>query len=129
MYTWQSGIVCIMTKWNIMYKWQSGIVCIMTKWNIMYKWQSGIVCINGKVNSMYKWKSGITYDLLYMLLYLRSKVMGCETERLYMTLYTCRCFIDTLVMAWTVSEILAQIDHKCPNRTFMTLNMTFRVIV
>ena len=36
-------------------------------------------------------------------------------------------FIQTLIRC-TVSEILAEIDHKCPNRTFLTLKMTFRVI-
>ena len=43
-----------------------------------------------------------------------------------MTLYM--CFIEILVMVHTVSEILAQIDHKGPNWTFLTLNMTYRVI-
>ena len=40
---------------------------------------------------------------------LRANVL-MQTERLYMTLYM--CFIDTLVMACTVSEKLAQIDHQ-----------------
>ena len=35
------------------------------------------------------------------------------------------CFIETLVLASTVSETLAQIDHQGPNRT---LKMTFRAI-
>ena len=35
---------------------------------------------------------------------------------MYMTLYM--CFIDTLVITRTVSEILDQIDHKGPNWTF-----------
>ena len=30
-------------------------------------------------------------------------------------------------IAYTVSEMLAQIDHKGPNLTFLTLKMTFRV--
>ena len=38
------------------------------------------------------------------------------------------CFIQTLILQCTVSEILAQIDHKGPNWTFLTLKMTFRVI-
>ena len=38
------------------------------------------------------------------------------------------CFIETLVIAHTVSDILVQIDHKCPNWTFLTLKITFRVI-
>ena len=38
------------------------------------------------------------------------------------------CFIDTLVIAHTVSEILSQIDLKGPNWTFLTLKMTFRII-
>ena len=36
-----------------------------------------------------------------------------------MTLYT--SFIETLVIAYTVSEIFAQIDHKGPNWTFSDL--------
>ena len=43
-----------------------------------------------------------------------------------MTYYT--CFIQTLILRCTVYEILAQIDHKGPNWTFLTLKMTFRVI-
>ena len=57
---------------------------------------------------------------------LSSKIKGFNvTERLYMTLYM--CFIETLVMACTVSEMSSQIDHKGPNWTFLTLKMTFRV--
>ena len=41
-----------------------------------------------------------------------------------MTLYM--RLTETLVMVCTVSEILAQIDR--PNWTFLTLEMTFRVI-
>ena len=37
------------------------------------------------------------------------------------------CFIQTLAKAYTVSEILAQIDHKNPNETFV-LQITFKVI-
>ena len=37
-------------------------------------------------------------------------------------------FIQTLIIGCTVSEILAEIDHKGPNWTFRTLKMTFRVI-
>ena len=37
-------------------------------------------------------------------------------------------FIQTLIIRCTVSEILAEIDHKGPNWTFQTLKMTFRVI-
>ena len=37
-------------------------------------------------------------------------------------------FIQTLIIRCTVSEILAEIDHKGPNWTFWTLKMTFRVI-
>ena len=37
-------------------------------------------------------------------------------------------FIQTLIISCTVSEILAEIDHKGPNWTFLTLQMTFRVI-
>ena len=37
-------------------------------------------------------------------------------------------FIQTLIIRCTVSEILAEIDHKGPNWTFRTLKMTFRVI-
>ena len=43
-----------------------------------------------------------------------------------MTLYM--CFIEALVIAHIVSEILAQVDHKGPNWTFLTLKMAFRVI-
>ena len=38
------------------------------------------------------------------------------------------CFLETLGMACTVSEILAPIDQKGPNCTFLTLDMTFIVI-
>ena len=38
------------------------------------------------------------------------------------------CFIQTFIIRCTVSEILAEIDHKCPNRTFVTLQMTFKLI-
>ena len=44
--------------------------------------------------------------------HLRSTVL-MKTERLYITLYM--CFIETLVLARTVFELLAQIDHKYPN--------------
>ena len=37
-------------------------------------------------------------------------------------------FIQTFIIQCTVSEILAEIDHKGPNWTFLTLKMTFRVI-
>ena len=37
-------------------------------------------------------------------------------------------FIQTLIIGCTVSEILAEIDHKGPNWTFQTLKITFRVI-
>ena len=43
-----------------------------------------------------------------------------------MTLYM--CFIETLGITYTVSDILAPIDHKGPNCTFLTLKMTFIVI-
>ena len=56
---------------------------------------------------------------------LRSKIR-MQTEILYMTLYM--CFIETLVIACTMTEILAQIDHTGSNWTFLTLNMTFRAI-
>ena len=36
--------------------------------------------------------------------------------------------IQTFIIRCIVSEILAEIDHKCPNWTFLTLKMTFRVI-
>ena len=52
----------------------------------------------------------------------RSKVTR-STERSYMTLYM--YFIQTLVTACTVSEILAQIDNKGLNWTFLTLKITF----
>ena len=35
------------------------------------------------------------------------------------------CFIATLVIACTVSEIIDQIDHKGPNWKFLTMKMTF----
>ena len=38
------------------------------------------------------------------------------------------CLIETLVKACTISEILAQTDHKGPNWNFLTLKMTFSVI-
>ena len=38
------------------------------------------------------------------------------------------CFIQTFIIQFTVSEILAEIDHKGPNRTFVTLKMTFKLI-
>ena len=44
----------------------------------------------------------------------------------YMTYYM--YFIQTFIIWCTVSEILAEIDHKGPNWTFLTLKMTFRVI-
>ena len=34
-------------------------------------------------------------------------------------------FIQTFIIQCTVSEILAEIDHKRPNWTFLTLKMTF----
>ena len=37
-------------------------------------------------------------------------------------------FIQTFMIRCTVSEILAEIDNKGPNWTFLTLKMTFRVI-
>ena len=37
-------------------------------------------------------------------------------------------FIQTLIIRCTVSEILAEIDRKGPNWTFLTLKMTLRVI-
>ena len=40
----------------------------------------------------------------------------------------CMCFIQTLILRCTVSEIFAKIDHKGPNWTFLTLHMTFKVI-
>ena len=43
-----------------------------------------------------------------------------------MTVYM--CFLETLVIACTVSDILAQIDLKGLNWIFLTLKMTFRVI-
>ena len=38
-------------------------------------------------------------------------------------------FIQTFIIWCTVSEILAEIDHKGPNWTFLTLKITFRVIL
>ena len=38
------------------------------------------------------------------------------------------CFIQTLFKACTVSDILDKIYHKGPHWTFLTLNITFRVI-
>ena len=37
-------------------------------------------------------------------------------------------FIQTLITRCTVSQILAEVDHKGPNWTFLTLKMTFTVI-
>ena len=37
-------------------------------------------------------------------------------------------FIQTFNIRCIVSEILAEIDHKGPNWTFLTLKITFRVI-
>ena len=37
-------------------------------------------------------------------------------------------FVQTLIIRCTVCKILAEIDHKSPNWTFLTLKMTFRVI-
>ena len=37
-------------------------------------------------------------------------------------------FIQTLIIRCIVSEISAEIDHKGPNLTFMTLKITIRVI-
>ena len=37
-------------------------------------------------------------------------------------------FIQTFIIRFIVSEILAEIDHKGQNWTFLTLKMTFRVI-
>ena len=36
-------------------------------------------------------------------------------------------FIQTLIIRCTFSEILAEIDHKGPNWTFLTLKMTFYI--
>ncbi len=36
--------------------------------------------------------------------------------------FTYMCFIQTLIITCTVSEILAQIDHKDPNWTFLALH-------
>ena len=47
-------------------------------------------------------------------------------QKSYMTYYM--YLIQTLIIICTVSEILAEIDHKGPNWTFLTLKMTFRVI-
>ena len=44
---------------------------------------------------------------------------------MYMTLYM--CFIQILITAGTVSEILALIDNKGPNWTFLTLKITFKI--
>ena len=44
-----------------------------------------------------------------------------------MIFYT--CITETLVIACTVSEILAPIDHEGPNWTFLTLKMTFILIL
>ena len=52
----------------------------------------------------------------------RSKVTR-SSERSYMTSYM--YFIQTLVTACTDSEILAQIDNKGLNWTFLTLKITF----
>ena len=57
--------------------------------------------------------------------HIRSEVL-VQTERLYMTMYM--WFIETFVMACIVSDILAPIDHKGHNWTFLNLTMTFRVI-
>ena len=38
------------------------------------------------------------------------------------------CFIQTFIIPCTVSEILAEIDHKGPNWTFLTLKMSFKLI-
>ena len=37
-------------------------------------------------------------------------------------------FIQTFIIRYTVSDILAEIDHKGQNWTFLTLKMTFGVI-
>ena len=37
-------------------------------------------------------------------------------------------FIQTYIIRCTVSEILAEIDHKGANWTFLTMKMTFTVI-
>ena len=37
-------------------------------------------------------------------------------------------FIQTFIIRCIASEILAEIDHKGPNWTFLTFKMTFRVI-
>ena len=37
-------------------------------------------------------------------------------------------FIQTLVTSCTISDILAQVDHKDTNWSFLTLLMTFKVI-
>ena len=52
------------------------------------------------------------YDLLYVFI-----------NFLYL-LY----FIQTLIIRCTVSEILAEIDYKGPNWTFLTLKMTYKGI-
>ena len=43
----------------------------------------------------------------------------------YMTYYM--YFIQTFIIRCTVSEIYAEIDHKGPNWTFLTLNMTINL--
>ena len=47
------------------------------------------------------------------------------TERPYMPYYM--CFIQTFIIQCTVSVILAEIDHKGPNWTFLTFKMTFKL--
>ena len=41
-----------------------------------------------------------------------------------MTLYM--CFVETLVIGLNFPEILAQMDYKGPNWTFLTLQMTLK---
>ena len=38
------------------------------------------------------------------------------------------CFIETLIIAGNISDMLAQIDHKGPNWAFLTLKITYRLI-
>ena len=47
------------------------------------------------------------------------------TERPYMPYYV--CFIPTVIIQCTFTEILAEIYHKGPNWTFLTFKMNFKL--
>ena len=87
-----------------------------------------VFLINFSHNMLHLWKTSSwkfnDLDLTYQC-HPMSNFVGW-TERPYMPYYM--CFIQTFIIRCTVSEILAEIDHKCPNWTFLTFKMTLNWI-